>query len=371
MKRFFGTLIVLFSLLGSSQANAMAVVDAGNIAQSTMSAINTGLTAASTAIIEAKTTLMEEFNKLAWVQQAKDMLDSLGKLQDQINEIMGLRDDVMGIMSGARDIGGLVSGGGGGTDNVDYSYADKTPQAYLDGLSIGCDDSGAKCKVTGNGYTGVINSSTNSKAIRDSWRVDYRDPSSISSFSSVLTEINVNEISNREAEKNAQAIAIIQAMAQEAYMQANNRIERITELETKISGATSAMNAKAEHSDSGATSASGITSASDGGGTPAEVASPAKNNDLKYIADLQAQIQVQNALLINEQNKLASLAILQQSQRDAYEQRKKEIAAYAVNGGPAGGGLNVGGILKRVAVGTAQTAAYSLVTAAYTTPAEE
>jgi hypothetical protein len=351
----------------------MAVVDAGNIAQSTMSAINTGLTAASTAIIEAKTTLMEEFNKLAWVQQAKDMLDSLGKLQDQINEIMGLRDDVMGIMSGARDIGGLVSGGGG-ADSVDYSYADKTPQAYLDGLSIGCDDSGAKCKVTGNGYTGVINSSKNSKAIRDSWRVDYRDPASIGSFTDVLTEINVNEISNREAEKNAQAIAIIQAMAQEAYMQANNRIERIKELEAKISGATSAMNVKAEHGDSGATgatSANGITSASDGGGNAAEVASPAKNNDLKYIADLQAQIQVQNALLINEQNKLASLAILQQSQRDAYEQRKKEIAAYAVNGGPAGGGLNVGGILKRVAVGTAQTAAYSLVTAAYTTPAEE
>jgi hypothetical protein len=61
---------------------------------------------------------------------------------------------------------------------------------------------------------------------------------------------------------------------------------------------------------------------------------------------------------------------LQQSQRDAYDQRKREIAAYIANGGPVDkGGLadevDIGGFVKRGLVAAVQTEAYSEVEKAY------
>lgn len=336
MKKLLGTAALLLSLLGSGSANAMAVVDGtANILQGINNSVQTAWKAMDKAWQEAK----DDFDKSAWGQQAKDMMDSLKKLQTQINEVMGLRDDLMSTMSGARDISGLtVNNGSSGTDNVDYRYAKELPQFYLSPIT--CTD---QCDMSGTGYAGKAAPDT-SKTIRDKWRVNAHGGN--------LTRAGIDVISNEAAEQNAQEIAIIQAMAQEAYMQANNRIKNIEALEAKIAGVTSGVNTKAKHGDS------------EGGSAPATVASPAQNNDLKYIADLQAQIQVQNALLINEQNKLAALAILQQSQRDAYEQQKREIAAYVVNG--RSGGLVDGGVfVDRGLIAAAQTAAYASVVAAY------
>ena len=356
MKKLLSTALLMTSLFGSVNAHALPVVDAGNIVQSTISAVQNGLTALSTAAIEAKTAVMEAWDKSAWTQQLKGLWESLQKAQQQINEIVGLRDDLMNTLSGARDIGASVlSTNSSSTTNLDYHYADQLPSSYLVGQAfIG--------KAAGN----------NSSTIRDTWKV-----------AGDLTSYNVEQLSKSAAETNANQIAVIQAMAQEAYAQARLRIDIIAALEAKILNATAAVNSKSvaaspgqtawqvntpaisnQHSVSsvatGATPnqydgygnltvagtlglpsstselswSSAGTSTTIGGASDATSASaaPSQNrNDLKYIADLQAQIQVQQALLQNEQNKLAALAILQQSQRDSYEQRKKEIADYAVN----------------------------------------
>jgi len=75
--------------------------------------------------------------------------------------------------------------------------------------------------VSGTGYTGVALSGVNSVNIRDAWRVNIEGLS--------LTSNDINKLSNEAAERYAQEIAIIQAMAQEAYTQANNRILKIEE----------------------------------------------------------------------------------------------------------------------------------------------
>ena len=52
----------------------------------------------------------------------------------------------------------------------------------------------------------------------------------------------------------------------------------------------------------------------------------------KDIADLQARIQGEQMMLQNEQVKLAALSQMQQSRRDGYEQRKKDLARYPTHG---------------------------------------
>lgn len=381
MRKALTTAVLAIALCSSGQANSAMIVE--DIAVG----VSSGLNAISTGIIEAKTTLMEAWDHSAWVQQLKGLWDSLQKLQQQINEIVGLRDDFMNTLSGVRDLGGFISNNLNPVkpkDTIDYRYADQLPQAYLP--KITCSGSGTGCTVVGTGYVGKAMQG-NSADIRNALRVNTGGLS--------LTSNDINKLSNEAAERNAQEIAIIQAMAQEAYVQANNRIQKIEELQAKITNATATVNAKSVVTSSapdiwkvetpGATSARSITTVNaDGtttnnpawstgatsttiGAVPTTTATTAATasapkNDLKYIADLQAQIQVQQALLANEQNKLAALAILQQSQRDSYEQRKKEIASYVVEGKSRDEFLTS---LGRLGVAAAQKVSYSAVAAWY------
>lgn len=415
MKKLICNALLIFGLFESNHASALPVVDAGNIVQSTISAVQNGLTALSTAAIEAKTEVMAAWEHSSWVQQLKSMWDSLQKLQQQFEELVGLRDDLMNTLSGARDLGGWIPTTNASDPNaVNYRYASQLPQDYLP--TITCSSSGTGCTVSGTGYTGIALPNVNSASIRNAWRVNTTGIS--------FTANDINKISNEAAERYAQEIAIIQAMAQEAYTQANNRIAKIEELQAKLTKAKDAVNSKSsightaqsgfsvdtpeiniEHIvDSMATPATQGTSATanqyDGNGrvtyngTPAvsgtaghesyqvkstktvgaasvsiigDSVAPTTNasdtpstnrNDLKFIADLQAQIQLQQALLLNEQNKLAALAILQQSLHDAYEQRKKEIAAYVVDGKSRDDFMVS---LGKVGVAAAQEASYKLV----------
>jgi len=400
VKKLICSAILIFSMLSSRQALALPVIDAGSIVQETISAVENVLTAAAAFATEIKTTAMEAWDKSAWAQQLKGLWDSIQKLQKQIEEIVGLRDDMMNTLSGARDLGGWTPTSSG-DNKVDYNYASQLPQAYLPSISCSSSSSGTGCVVSGTGYTGVALSGVNSANIRDAWRVKTAE----------LASSDIKKLSNESAERYAQEIAIIQAMAQEAYTQANNRILKIEELRAKIAGATASVNSKsvaaspansawafsttvegsthsvtsvatastdAQYDASGnllVAGTSGVPSTtkelsypatttntkigSDSTATTASAPPPANRNDIKYIADLQAQIQVQQALLLNEQNKLAALAILQQSLRDAYEQRKKEIASYVVHGDTESH------MVGRAMIATAQKTAYDQVAAAY------
>jgi len=368
MKQLLITLVLMFNLLGSTQVAATIVTDPGAYA---LQGLNNSLQATSNTIEAAGNTLQEAwkaleetwneqhkaFQESAWVKQLKGMWDQIGEMKKTVAEIMGFRDDVMNTLSGARNLQIAILPTTG-TNSVNYKYAEKLPENHI--LMGGCADSG--CTYSSD-YIGPA-SGANSDTIRNSWRV-----------SGSLTAVNINTLSYQAAEEYAHQIAVIQAMAREAYTQANNRIAKIEDLQKKINGATAAVNKKSTAPTEGrsgldmptySTGATSPNSISDTQGTTGDnsASTDPNKNDLKYIADLQAQIQVEQALLVNDQNKLASLAILQQSATDAYEQRKKEIASYAVRGGDDGG-LNIGGIVTRGLVGAAQTAAYGAVVAAY------
>jgi hypothetical protein len=315
MKKLLGTMILLFSLLGSSQANAMAVVDGtANILQGINNTVQTAWKAMDQAWQEAKDT----FDKSAWGKQAKDMLTSIEKLQAAIDKAQAVSDKATSLITGVRNVGSintLLKNNESPGLNVDYKYAPLLPRYYTPTFT--CDNNSCTTATT-DGYMGD-STQISSKQIREDMKVK-----------TGIVGNNIKKVTNEAAENNAQEIAVIQALAQEAYTQANNRIDTIGKLQDAI-----------DH--------------------PLDES----KNDAKYIADLQARIQSEHALLLNEQNKLAALAILQQSQRDAYEQRKKEIAAYVLNGGPPTTTLNIGKLIERGLVATVQAAAYVKVKDAY------
>lgn len=323
IKKQLGTVLFLISILGSNNANAVVATEAtqlANVIQSTLTAVKSAATAASTKIIEVKTTLMEAWNKSAWIQQAKDMIKTIQEINDAKEK---LTSEITGIRNAIANFNPVDINPVNVKDTIDYRYADSLPEKYTP--VIVC-DSDNKCKAAGpsTGYVGKA-AAINSKNIRDAWRVD---ESSVGK--EFLTGIgdDIQKIANEAAEKNAQEIAVIQAMASEAYVEANNRIKKIEELQDKIAN------------------------------PPAGEA-----NDLKYTADLQAQIQTQQAYYANEQSKLSALAILQQSQRDAYEQRKKEIASYIKTGDRDASLIQS---TERTAIALGTTAAYATLNGLYT-----
>lgn len=338
MKKLIVMTTLLFGLTGSMNANAMAVVDvAANALQAANNAVQTAWQAADSAWQKAK----DAFDQSAWGQQAKDMMTSIQKMQTQIEEFLGYRQQFKDTLTGARAVE-LSDYSNKGTKSVNYSYAERLPNTYV---SVSCDADGA-C-ASNSHYLGQ-SSGSNSAAIRDSWRVPKE----------AISSVHVNRLTHQAAEEYAQQIAVIQAMAQEAYTQANNRIAKISELQSKIAGAAKGGSGTAAGASAGNAANNNATS---GSAVNGNAAASENDNDLKYVADLQARIQTEQLLLVNDQNKLSSLAILQQSVRDAYEKRKQEIAAHAINGGDSS--LLV--YAERAFVGMAQSAAYDAVKKAY------
>lgn len=315
MKKALSTAVLVVGLFSGGNAYALNLVfDLTNFAKTTATAASTAATAISAEITAIKTSLIQ----LAWVKQAKDMIDSIQAAIDAKNkltsELTGLRADAAGFVS-------KVSNPADPTKDVNYRYADKLPESYLP--VIKCADTSTGCTVTGTGYKGIA-TPKNSADLRNELRVD---PTKVGYDPLFGITKSILRIANEAAEQNAQEVAVIQAMAREAYTEANNRIVKIEELKKLLDS------------------------------PPAGDA-----NDLKYTADTQAQIQIQQTLLANEQNKLASLAVLQQSQRDMYEQRKKEIASYTKSGDRDASAVQSA---ERLLIATATAAAYTALNASY------
>ncbi len=315
MKKALSTVVLVISLFGSSNVYAAALVEdiAGNI--------SAALNAASTAAIEAKTAIMEAWDHSAWVQQATDMIDSIQSVIDAKNkltsEITGLTSYVTNMESAMTALVASTPG-----SDVDWNYAKKLPDNYVGDPT--CNTEGAACSLSGLPYTGPILGQS-SFVSRDTLKVD---PATVGYVNILGVSVgkSISQIAREAEEKNAQDIAVINEMAREAFVQSTNRMARLDYLKNGL------------------------------------VSPPAGDaNDLKYTADLHAKIQAEEAYLANDQNKLTALAVLQQSQRDMYEQRKKEIAAYLKSGD-----RNVGvQVLPRAAILVATTAAYAALNASY------
>jgi hypothetical protein len=332
MKKILSAAILASNLLANSNVYAAAVVvDPTNLVQTTLAAVKTGLTAASTAVIEAKTSIMEAFDKSAWGKQTAQMVDTIKGIQDtiaKVNEAKNkLTSEITGLRTGVTGFVNEVSNPADPSKDVNYRYAEKLPESYLPAIT--CSNLSTGCTVVGTGYKGVA-TPKNSADLRNDLRVD---PTKVGYDPLFGTTKTIMRIANEAAEQNAQEVAVIQAMAREAYTEANNRIERIEALRKLL------------------------LPPSEGGTAPTD-----ETNDLKYTADIQAQIQVQQALLVNEQNKLAALTVLQQSQRDMYLQRKKEIAAYTKSGDRDASAVQS---TERAVILLGKTAAFAALNAIY------
>jgi len=322
--------VVLFAglLVGSNAHAVVPVADAGSLVQNTLTAAKSALTAASTKIMEVKTSIsaaVDEWVKdTAWVQQAKDMwqtIQDINKARETLtNEITGVLDSVTNIEDSIQDHIASTPG-----SEIDYNYAKRSPNDLITGAKCA---NGNNCVISGVGYTGVA-SGVSSFEMRNKLKVD---PDEVGGglLGGVLGVKTIAQISREAAEENAQDIAVIDAMAHEAFTQATNRIYAIEEMKKSL------------------------TPASKGGTGPED-----EENSLKYINDMQAKIQSEQAYLINDQNRLAALTILQQSQRDMYEQRKKEIANYIAYDDRSGQ------ILGRAAITLATKGAYEVLDGLY------
>jgi len=303
MRKILSTAVLIFGLLSSSHANAYDASFIGQVlqlAQETITAVKTAATAAAAEVTAATTELMAAFDKVAHSEVMEQMAKDYQHAQD-------IADEANELITGYRDLeGGLANGV--------YKYKKEDLPDLFTPTVICRSGDGRSCIVAGIGYRGA-ESASNSRLSRNNWKID---PATVGLGNTI------QQISAAAAESNAQELAVIQAMAQEAYVVINNRIAMIEDLKNQINSPKN----------------------------------PSKD-DAKYIANLQAQLQSQQALLGNEQNKLTALAILQQSQRDAYEQRKREIASYVVNGDADN--HTVG----RALISTVQKSAYATVAAAY------
>jgi hypothetical protein len=219
MKKHLSAMVLIFGLFGSSHANAEAVFDAFAIVQTTATALATAATKvaaqATQYATQASAAVDEWVKETAWAQQAKDMLQTIAKLQAAIEKAQDVSDKATSLITGTRGMGGALADGS-------YKYKKEalpdtfTPQIY-------CAD-GSTCTVVGNGYFGSA-AAASSKALRDTLKVDPL---------TVGVGNNIQQISAAAAERNAQELAVIQAMAQEAYVVTNNRIAMIEELKSQI-----------------------------------------------------------------------------------------------------------------------------------------
>lgn len=302
MKKTLSTVVLVVGLFSGGNAHAIdAVIDAANIVQTSLTAVKSGLTAASTAIIEAKTTLMEAWDKTVWAQQAKDMIKSIEEIQNTIKKVNEAKETLTKQITGPIEAatGYLDKVENLGKDNpqagVNYAYAQLLPNEVM--TTVTCAD-GKACETTDSGYKSV-SADVASIDLRDSLKVKAEDVGGSFNFLgvSVGSGKSIAQISREAAELNAQELAVIDTMAREAYVQASNRIVAIDMLRESLRK------------------------------PPAD-----KENTLKYTTDVQAMLVAEQAFLTNDQNRLAALSVLQQSQRDRYEQRKKEIVDYIAYG---------------------------------------
>lgn len=322
MKKVLRTTVLITSLTFTSHVYAVdLVLDTTNLIQTTLTAAKSAATAASTKIVELKTTAMEAFDKSAWAKQVEQMVQTINDInkarETLTKEITGPIEAATGYLNKVKDLGTKNK-----QSEVNYAYAQLLPTEVM--TTVTCDE-GQPCETYDNGYHSP-SADVSSKDLRDSVKVKASDVGgSFSIFGTTVgTGKRLTQISREAAELNAQEIAVIDAMAREAYAQASNRVKSIQILQNSL------LN-------------------------PPE----GEANTLKYTTDVQAMIVAEQAFLTNDQNRIAALAVLQQSQRDRYLQRKKEIADFSVYGdqyskgglvdaatavldGDIGGAVNVG-----------------------------
>lgn len=167
--------------------------------------------------------------------------------------------------------------------------------------------------------------------------------SSLRDSTQILNEINAYASDGRKKlQSDATQVAINQAMAEEAYARANKRFDRLQEL--------------LDYVENPCGSAAG---------------SCTRKNDLKRMADLQARILAEQAMLMNEQNRLLALGQFQQARRDVSEIRTRQLALQkqGVDTSNSGGSSGLGGILDKAkkvatnAIASAGTTGVSLTLA--------
>lgn len=154
-----------------------------------------------------------------------------------------------------------------------YATAAQLPNSYC---KLG--DVDATNNTCTGGYKGAKSSSDSAQIRKDS-RIDY-------SGSASLNDIKAD--TEKAIEHNAHQIAIYQAMAQEAYARTQVRYKNIQDMLDDIKN----------------------------------------SKEPKEVLDLQARIQAEQAMLLNEQNQLLALGQLQQSQRDMHAQRMYDLQSF-------------------------------------------
>lgn len=348
MKSTLRAIVLVVNLIGWSNAYAFdLVLDTSNLIQTTLTAVKSAATAASTKIMEAKTTAMEAFDKSAWGKQTAQMVETIKGINNTIakvneakekltSEITGFTSEVTGFVAKVQARNAAFP-----QRAVKYDYAQSLPDSLM--TEATCKDD-KPCDITDPGYKST-SANLSSLDLRDSLKVKADEVGGSFSFfgTSIGNGKSIAQISREAAELNAQELAVIDTMAREAYLQASNRVAAINDLQGAL------LNPPAGEA-----------------------------NSLKYTTDVQAMIVAEQAFLINDQNRIAALAVLQQSQRDRYEQRKKEIVEFVTYGDRS---VKTGTFdptdpttylsdstyqgLKRVAIATTTQAAFSALQTQY------
>lgn len=282
IRKMLTGVVLTFSLLTGGNSYAGVIVDAP---------LTDGIMTAIQGIQNTFNSWMQNakfaWEQNVWVKQATDMKAQFDKAHEAMttltNQITGITDKVQNYKSW------LASATSANPQTkVNYGYAQLLPDELITDAS--CPDD-SDCSVTGVGYTSP-SANLKSKDLRDSTK------EGLDSVGSILgVGKNIAQITREAAEVNAQEIAVIDTMAREAFLQASNRVKAIENLQDGLLNPPSG-----------------------------------DANDLKYTTDIQALIVAEQALLVNDQNRIAALAVLQQSQRDRYDQRKKEIVNYVTHG---------------------------------------
>jgi uncharacterized protein with FMN-binding domain len=282
IRKMLTGVVLTFSLVTGGNSYAGVIVDAP-LSDTILGAIQ-GINA---AMQEAQQQFNQWLSEQAWFTQSKQMIESIKSINDAKNK---LTEEITGITSKVTDYKSWLASATSANPQtkVNYGYAQLLPDELI--TAANCPDD-SDCSITGVGYTSP-SANLKSKDLRDSTKAG------LDSVGSILgVGKNIAQITREAAEVNAQEIAVIDTMAREAFLQASNRVKAIENLQDGLLNPPSG-----------------------------------DANDLKYTTDIQAMIVAEQALLVNDQNRIAALAVLQQSQRDRYDQRKKEIVNYVTHG---------------------------------------
>ncbi len=289
IKKGIATSFLVVGLLGSSNAQALPVLELGSITAN----IGDWITNISGLVVEGATLvsqkISEKIQEYSWIQQ---LIDNVEQITDATKQAEELLHKVEGVTDAAAMVTTKkvsVTNIGQKTVEADYNYMAAGPQDFLP--EYWCNTLTNKCDFTNRnqGFIGRA-SGVASSAIRESYKAEPRATSMWGALIGAVSHKTTKQAFNELSERNAQEIAVINAMAIEAFEQANNRNAIINNLRNDI----------------------------DKGDT--------RENNLKRAADLQAQLQAVSLDLTNEQSRLTTLSILQESQRDAYHERKRSIA---------------------------------------------